>query len=104
MCTSLSTTDALGKSLQIGMQLYFGSKSFDSADYRFDQLIRPFIHLYDRNLVLQFLEGCATCYKGQATGRRRASHDHNEIYSLITEKFSDIAIDEYSDFLLSIDE
>jgi len=104
LCTSLNTTDALGKALHIGIRLYCNSCSFATADSRFDEMIRPFIPSYNRNHILAFVEGCEACYNGQATGRWRAAGDHHEIKSIIGSKFPDIAVDAYPAFRKSLGE
>jgi hypothetical protein len=102
LCTSLSTSDALVKALHIGIRLYCKSGSFATADSRFDEMVRPFIPLYHQEHFLALLAGCETCYNGQATGRWRASVDHNEIKNLIAAKFPDIALDAYPEFRASL--
>lgn len=104
LCTSLSTTDALGKALNIGIRLYCKSGSFDTADSRFNEMIRPCLASYDRGHVVAFLEGCENCYNGQATGRWRAARDHREIKSIIDSKYPDIAVDRYPEFRKSLGE
>jgi hypothetical protein len=104
LCTSLSTSDALVKALHIGIRLYCRSGSFATADSRFDEMVRPFIPLYQREHIVALLAGCETCYNMQATGRGRAWRDHHEIKSLMDVKFADIKLDEYPEFKKSLGE
>lgn len=102
LCSSLTTSDVLIKALYIGIRLYCSSFNFDTADSRFDEMIRPFIPLYQREHVIAFLSSCETCVNNQATGRGRARRDHLEIKNMIDTKFPDIAIDGYPAFKASL--
>jgi len=101
-CVSLSTTDVFRIALNIGIELYRMSKSYDTADKRFDEMIRPFVTFYSREQIQRFLGACEICIGGQATSRRRAWSDHLEIKAIIDSKFPDITLDDYSAFKRSI--
>jgi hypothetical protein len=60
LCASLSTSDALAGALHIGIRLYFISGSFDTADSRFEEMVRPYIATYGREHIDAFLAGCET--------------------------------------------
>jgi hypothetical protein len=102
LCSSLNTNDALIKALHIGIRLYFKSGSYSTADTRFDEMIRPSLPAYGREHFVALLQGCETCYNGQATGRGRAWRDHNDVKDVIVSKFPDISIDSYPAFKASI--
>lgn len=102
LCASLNTSDALTKALHIGIRLYCKSSSFDTADSRFDEMIRPSLTTYDREHFVALLQGCETCYNYQATSRGRAWRDHNDVKAALDAKFPDIAIDIFPVFKASI--
>jgi hypothetical protein len=98
----VKTADAIDKALLVGIDLYFRSGNFDTADMRFTALIEPFITLYQRKHVEQFLNGCETCQRGQATGRGAAAADHGKIALLISTKHAGIDVDKFPAFKKSI--
>jgi hypothetical protein len=97
LCVSLATSDAQVHALHIGIHLYCKSNNFDTADFRFEEMIKPSLALYGREHVVAFLVGCEAC-NGQATGRSRASRDHKEVKALIDSKFPDLPLDPYPGF------
>ncbi len=99
---SLGTSDTRVKALLIGIKLYFRSSSFAMADSRFREIILPHIESFNRDHVICFLQGCSTCFQGQATGRGRSPNDHGIIKNLIETKFKDINIDDYPEFKKSL--
>lgn len=98
LCVSLATSDAQVKALHIGIRLYCKSLNYDTADSRFEEMIKPWLTLYGREHVVAFLAGCEAC-NGQATGRWRASRDHKEVKALIDSKFPDLPLDPYPGFM-----
>lgn len=96
-CGSLATSDAQVSALHIGIRLYCKSINFDTADSRFEEMIKPSLALYGREHIIAFLAGCEEG-NGQATGRWRAPRDHKEVKALIDSKFPDLPLDPYPGF------
>jgi hypothetical protein len=82
LCSSLSTSDAIRKVYHAGIRLYCQSCSFDTADTRFQEVIKPCIAGFSKEHFEAFLVGCDTCYNGQAISRGRATRDHRELKKL----------------------
>lgn len=95
---SLETHDSLGLALQIGIFLYCKSRSFDTADLRFNDLIRPWLPFYKKDNFVTLLSGCEDCTRGQAIHRGSASMDHEEVLEFIKTKELDIDINDYPAF------
>jgi hypothetical protein len=101
---SLRTTDAYEAALSIGALLYSESGSFDTADERFADLIKPYLTVYTKKNMQAFLAGCETCYNRQATGRSRARRDHLLVKAVLDSRFSDIDLAAYPVFMKSLQE
>ena len=97
LCVSLATSDARVNALHIGIRLYCKSTNFDTADSRFENIIKPSLPLYGREHVVAFLTGCEEG-NGQVTDRWRASRDHKEVKALIDAKFPNLLLDQYPGF------
>lgn len=87
---------------QIGMRLYFASKSYDTADNRFGEMVNPYLEAYDKDDALAFLQGCETCYNAQATDRGRAAHDHRIVKQAFDARHSDIDLKPFAAFRASL--
>ena len=103
LCRSLSTCDAINKVYLAGIRLYSQSSSFDTADTRFQEVIKPCIQGYSKEHFEAFLGGCETCYNGQAIYRGRATRDHRELKMALDERFPGIDLDQYPAFKHSIE-
>lgn len=99
---SLAITDCVPKVLHAGIRCYTKSRSFDAADSRFEELVRPFIGIYDREHYVALLEVCETCHNGQATGRGRAYRDHLQVKEGLDKICPDLNLDHYPAFKGSI--
>lgn len=99
---SLSTSDAIKKLYHAGIRLYCQSGSFDTADTRFQELIKPCIEKYSKEHFEAFLDGCETCCNDQATGRSRATRDHREVKKSLDERYPEIDLEQYPAFKKSI--
>ncbi len=102
ICTSLSTNDAIMKVYHIGIKLYCQSRSFDTADMRFQEFIKPYIQSFSKENFEAFLSGCETCFNYQAICRSRAAHDHKELQEVLNERFPDIDLEHYPAFKNSV--
>ena len=69
------------KVLDIGIELYGHSGSFDTADMRFDYAIEPYLNDITSLQLLRLLE--VTESNGQVLGRGRARGDHGQVKSAI---------------------
>jgi hypothetical protein len=103
LCNSLSTCDAIKKVYLSGIRLYCQSVNFDTADTRFQEVIKPCIQGYSKVHFEAFLGGCETCYNGQAIYRGRATRDHRELKKALDERFPEIDLDQYPAFKHSIE-
>lgn len=101
--SSLSTSDAIKKVYLAGIRLYCQSGSFDTADTRFQEVIKPCIQGYSKEHFEAFLGGCETCYNGQAISRSRATRDHRELKKALDERFPEIDLDQYPAFKDSVE-
>jgi hypothetical protein len=96
ICGMAKGTDAYSKALSIGITLYAQSSSFNTADHRYQTLIRPFLEEYSREHVESFLrEGEEN---GQAWGRGRSSRDYREFKQVIDSRFNDLDLLPYPHF------
>lgn len=103
LCSSLSTFDAIKKVYLAGIRLYCQSGSFDTADNRFQEVIKPCVQGYSKEHFEALLGGCETCYNGQAVNRGRATRDHRELKMALDERFPEIDLDQYPAFKHSIE-
>jgi hypothetical protein len=99
---SLSTSDAINKVYYSGVRLYCQSHDFDTADTRFQELIKPCLENYSKEHFVAFLDGCQTCYNKQAVERGRASRDHKEVKKFLDERHPEIDLEQYPAFKGSI--
>ncbi|MGD9874232.1 MAG: hypothetical protein AB7T27_08155 [Kiritimatiellia bacterium] len=103
LCTSLSTSDAIKKVYHAGIKLYCQSGSFDTADTRFQEFIKPYVKAYSKEHFQAFLAGCETCNNRQAVSRSRAARDHRELKNALDVRFPDIDLDNYQAFMKSLE-
>jgi hypothetical protein len=103
LCDSLETSDAIKKVYHAGIKLYCHSGNFNTADLRFQELIRPYIQEYSREHFEAFLAGCETCTNGQAVDRGRATRDHRELKSVMEERYPGIDLTPYRAFRRSVE-
>lgn len=100
---SLSTSDAIEKVYHAGIKLYCQSGSFDTADTLFQEVIKPCIARYSKEHFKAFLDGCETCYNGQAVSRSRAPRDHRELKEVLDDRFPEIDLVQYPAFKGSVE-
>jgi hypothetical protein len=53
------------------------SRSYDAADYRFQQAISPYLEFFDKEAIVFLIEGIEK--NDQVYGRRKAKEEHKEI-------------------------
>ena len=102
LCTSLITSDAIKKVYHSGIKLYLQSGSYDIADTRFQEFVKPCIQRYSKEHFEAFLKGCETCYSGQAVSRSRATRDHTELKEVLDKQFSEIDLEQFPAFKDSV--
>jgi hypothetical protein len=103
LCSSLSTSDAIKKVYHAGIKLYCQSGNFDTADTRFQEMIKPCIERFSKEHFEAFLIGCETCCGNQAVARSRATRDHREMKKALDERHPEIDLAQYRAFKNSIE-
>lgn len=63
--------------LKIGIKNYAISRSFDSADVRFNNFISPYLKHYKKNEIIYLISECEG--NGQTCGRGRSGSDHMKV-------------------------
>jgi len=63
--------------LNLAISYYVASPSFDAADRRFNEAIRPFLPKFDLACCMRLIQGIED--NGQTWGRRSARIDHLEV-------------------------
>ncbi len=86
--------------VRLATRYYLTSYSFDSADRRFDEAIRPLLSTMQLDQILEVIQGVEENY--QTRGRRRAHDDHSEVQSRLFDLDSEIDLKEYPNFASSI--
>ena len=103
LCTSLSTSEVIEKVYHAGIKLYCQSDSYDTADMRFQETIKPYIESFSKEHFEAFLSGCETCYNDQAVSRHRAFSDHRELKKALDKRFPGIDLEQYPAFKGSVE-
>ena len=102
LCQSLASTEALSLIFHCGIDLYFNSGSFNSADSIFYSLIKPCLNYYTRECFEEFLKNCSNSRNSQVFGRTRVGRDHKVVETAIARRFPDIDLNAYPRFLSSV--
>jgi len=97
---SLITTASYDRVLSIGIEIYGQSGSYDSADSRFESMIRPYLDCYSHDQIIELLTRIES--NGETSSRRRAWVDHREVKAVIDSRYPTIALTDFPRFSQSI--
>lgn len=84
---------ALNEFLDLSINIFRNSHSFDIANNKFDVFIEPYLSDFNKEQVKQILSSFDQ--NGQISGRRRANGDLKIIFNEIERKEFEINTDEY---------
>jgi len=98
LCESLTSTEALTSMLYSGIDLYFNSLSYDTADSRFSSLVRPCLSYYTRECFEAFLAKFESSHNSQVFDRSRAGRDHKLVGIAVSRRFNGIDLSAYPRF------
>lgn len=99
-CQSLRTADCFPRALELGILSYGKSGNFDTADSRFDRMIRPFLGEYTREQLEILLSAIEP--NDQVYGRGRAWADHREVKARLDEVDPTFVLAPYPNFRRSL--
>ena len=99
-CQSLQTTDCFLQVLNFGILSYGKSKHFNTADLRFNMMIRPFLDEYKQDHIILLMEEIEK--NDQTYGRICASDDHQEIKKRLDKIYASFDLMNFPNFKKSI--